>query len=252
MLVPLAAAADLVEKKAEAHWHLTPAGRTASETGQFWQHGRARRTFHFRAGQPPHFLRLVDSPCLPILPPSDRSFDPAVLQSCAERPEEWKRRHGFPSDVEAVVTSRTGDLRVPAWERVIFDAAEELPVFLAVIPGGDNGVGEQLQGFVIHPRIGLTVEPIFSLGPGWREIFPEVEAGQPPEAWRDAWRRWCRTHQVAAEDGESMEIVASDTIVRVRGSASLIETFRPATETWLLAGAGDLRLGRTRLEMVAV
>jgi DNA-binding MarR family transcriptional regulator len=250
LLLPLASA-GLVEQQADAHWLLTPKGRTASATGQMWHHGRERRAFHFRDGQPPHFLRLVDPPCLPMVPPPDWSFDAALLQACADRPDEWKRQHGFPSDVEGVVTSRTDDIRVPAWKHVILDSAEELPVLLAVIPGGDNGVGERLVGFVIHPQVGLVAESVFSLGPGWPEVFPEVEAGQKPEAWWDSWRRWCRTHQVADEDGKSVEIHASDTIVRMRGSASLIENLRPATETWLLAGEGDLRQA-ARLEMVVI
>jgi hypothetical protein len=186
-----------------------------------------------------------------MAPPPDWSLDAALLQACAERPDDWKRRHGFPSDVESVVTFRTGELRVPVWERVILDAAEELPVLVAMISGGDNGVGEHLLGYVIHPRIGLAATPVFSLGPGWPEVFPEVAAGQPQAAWRDTWRRWCRGHQIADEDAERVEIVASDTSVRVSGAASLIEPLRPATETWLVAGEGDLRQA-ARLEMVAI
>jgi hypothetical protein len=250
LLVPLASA-RLVEQQTDARWHLTSVGRTASATGQFRKRTRQRRTFHFRDGQPPHFLHLVTPPCLPIVPPPDWSLDAALLQACADRPDEWKRRHGFPSDVESVITFRTDDLRVPAWERVILDAAEELPVLLALIPGGDNGVGEHLLGFVIHPRFGLTATPVFALGPGWSEVFPEVAVGQTPEAWRDAWRQWYRFHQNADEEGERVEIVASDTIVRVSGAASLIENLRPATDTWLLAGVGDLRQA-ARLEMVAL
>ncbi len=250
LLVPLAVA-GLVEQKGEASWLLTPAGRAASATRQFRQHGRERRAFHFRDGQPAHFLRLVDPPCLPIVPPPGWSFDAALLQTCAERPDEWKRQHGFPSDVVGVVTTRTDDVRVAAWERVILDSAEELPVLLTLVLGGDNGIGEHLLGFVVHPRLGLTTEPVFSVGPGWREVFPEVEADQPPEAWRDSWRQWCRTHQIADENVESVEIVSNDTIVRVRGSASLMERLRPATETWLLAGEGDLRQ-TARLELIAI
>jgi hypothetical protein len=245
--------AGLAEADAAGAWRLTAAGRQAQAAGRLSRPGHERRAFHFRDGERPGFVPLPPGPCHTILTPDGWRFDYGRLNDCVGRPPEWKRRHGFPEDVRAVLTAdEPGE--PPAWRRVIVDQAEHLVLTLVVSAEGGGG---QLYGFAVEPR-GWTLErqrPRLRLGPGWAEVFPEAAADPPPEAWRGAWRTWCQGHGLAPGEADACTLGREGVLLRVRGPREVLGRLpspngaAPREDVWLLAGEGHVRTA-ARVDLV--
>ena len=98
--------ADGLIESAGGGWRLTERGRRALDAGAYTASVEERRAFTFveegDPNSPPRFVAL-HGPAVALPPPPDWRFDPAALAACVRRPPEWKERHGFPADVEAVV-----------------------------------------------------------------------------------------------------------------------------------------------------
>jgi hypothetical protein len=224
-------------------WALTEAGRGAVATGTYTRPGQERRTFYFvdqrDTNRPAHFLHLA-RPALPYAAPAaDFSFDPDWLQECVRQPAEWKRRHQFPADVGAVAMTRPA---APAWREVILDRPEHLPV--AVIRAGAGVTGFQAQPEDWKLR---GDEPVFTLGEGWHEVFPELAQELAPELWRAAWQAWCRQRSLPPAETDGCPLYRRDYHLEVMAPKLLYERFKATRsdvlhgETWLLAGTGRSR-----------
>ncbi len=223
------AADGLAEADGGGRWRPTEAG----------QNGRAasleRRRFHFldrsAAGLPPHFVALTAS-AVPYAAPPAWSFDPALLLACVARPPEWKRRHGFPSEVQAVVTQGDAASR---WRGVVVDRAEQVTAALALVREAEDGSGERLLAYAVDSGV-----PILTAGAGWREVFPDLTDEASDEAWRDAWRAWCATRGVSAEECASCAVRREGHRLHVTAPGRLRDVVREE-ETWLLVGSGSVR-----------
>ncbi len=243
------AAAGLAETDAAGCWRITATGRSVVEGGESHLTGFERRAFHFRDIPPGAFVPLDLAHCSAVASPAGWAFDPAALRHCIGHAPDWKRRHGFPAEVRAVLTPNApeGPGEPPAWQRVILDRAEHLVLALAVIPG-DAEEGE-LRGFAVEPRGWLLggSRPILSMGPGWPESFPELALGPPPEAWRGSWRTWCQNHGVPAAEAEACTLNRDGPLLRVAAPGELRQRLHSANgeasrdEVWLLAGEGKMR-----------
>jgi hypothetical protein len=232
------ARAGLAEVDAAGAWQVTPAGREAMACGRLARRGYERRAFHFRDALQPGFVPLMSAACHQVSAPDQWRFTPARLQDCVAQPAEWKRRHGFPEDVGAVLTSDSPG-EPPAWQRIMVDRAEHLVLLLAV---SGEGRAERLSGFAVEPR-GWVLEysrPILRLGPDWPEVFPEAAAEPSPEAWRGAWRICCQGHGVAAADADACSLAREGALLRVRGPGEVLRRL-PREDLWILAGEGMMR-----------
>jgi hypothetical protein len=233
--------AGLVRREPDA-WALTDAGHQALPDGGYTARGRERRAFHFAdvPGGAPHFLPLTQT-AGPADVANSWSFDPAVLAETIRRPAEWKRRFGFPADVEALVAADA-----ERWRPVVLDRAEHAP--LAVIETGAEG-GPALLGFLVRPdHWALQREPVaLSLGEGWDEALPEFAEVSSPQAWRGAWLGWCQSRQPPLADAGACSVKYAACKVQVGAPKALVERLKAARsevlrgETWLELGAGRTR-----------
>lgn len=207
-----------------------------------WQAVEAarRQRFHFvdRSAwrRPPHFLRLTVSALAAAVPPEEWSFDPALLETCIRQSRDWKKRHQFPEEAEAVLTPRSLDGEA-AWRGVVVDRAEEAVLLLAL---GRADEQERLVGWTLDEDGAPTPAPLLELGPEWREVWPDLSEETPADAWRPAWQAWYRSF-VAPEGTEGLW--------RLEREGGVLRAVAPAgagkacewPETWLLAGDGPLR-----------
>jgi hypothetical protein len=174
-------AAGLVRRDGD-RFVLTPHGGQALAAGAGTRLASERRRFSFVLPGP-HYVPWLVPPG-----PHDPALDVADARWVADsvaRPAEWKRRVGFPEDVEAVELP-AADLRpAAAWGRVAVARSERVPVVLAVTESG------AVAGFVPDAGGRLTVDaPAVRLAERWDEPFPELAAGasEPVEDVGDGWR----------------------------------------------------------------
>jgi hypothetical protein len=178
-------AAGLV-RRAEAIYTLTAAGTEAIATGTYARPDRERRRFTFVdvPGGAPHFLLWRPRPG-PAGPAS--GVDVRLLAECVDRPADWKRTYGFPTDVTGVEIADPTLPAAEAWRRVVVVRTERVPVALAVVGPADGP--ERLVGFVVVNDALAATEPAVELDAGWQAPFPELAADPAPgpEA-SDGWR----------------------------------------------------------------
>ena len=216
---------------------LTGLGRLALDAGAYTAPVEERRAFTFLDGdgRPPCYLALHGH-AAPLAPPPGWRFDAAALGECVRRPDEWKARHGFPEDVEAFLAPAEAP---DDWRRVILDRPEK--ILIVFIPSDEAGAPAWL-GFAVRAEdwVLQTKAPAVTLG-GPEEALPELGGEPVPEAWRDAWRIWCRQRGLPAVDAVRVE-PADDHVRAVVPRPFREQLAGERTDTWLLAGAGRVRV----------
>lgn len=241
-------------------WTLTDRGCEAADRGEFSLPARERRVFHFiepwdpaatRTEQSPQFV-AIERPVGTALPELiGWDFDPILLTEALSRPPEWKQRHGFPLEVEEVLTENVAN-DSQAWQRVILDQREHLVAVFALVraTAADAGASEtQVLGFSARPE-GWTLDASqasFILRAGWNEVFPNLVLEPPLEAWKQAWKAWCQPRSLPPRDVEACQLERDKHCLRIVAPRSLVDRLRAARsdafkgEAWLLAGTGSLR-----------
>src|SRR5205814_3070039 len=120
----------------------------------------------------PHYLNLNGHSPTPSSAEEGWRFDPGALRESVDRPEDWKRRYGFPQEVRAVVAPGAEEA-APAWQEVIVDRPERLLTEMTPVAGEG---GERLLGFAARQEgwVLQTAEPAFVVRERWHELFPEL------------------------------------------------------------------------------
>jgi hypothetical protein len=257
-------AEGMVQAAPDGTWTVTALGRHALDRKEFPRATRERRSFHFvestaenSAARPaPQFLPLHNSSGIPWPAAEGRDFDVRALAACVARAPEWKRKHGFPLDVQEVLLlpeeggekgteppARGGAL----WERVILDRPERVLAVLVLTTCPEGG--PQLVGLPVR-QDGWVLQagtPLFNLGEGWQEVFPDLAEEPSPEVWRQAWRAWCEPRGLPAGEVNACTLERQGERLRVTAPPSLVERLRVTRsdalrgEAWLLAGEGPVR-----------
>lgn len=244
----------LLHRNGAGLWQMTGAGHRALETGAFPDSGEERRTFVFvdnsTRGLPPTFLPLK-RPLQPVLPPVSAevtaySFSVSHLEACIAQPAEWKMRHRFPADVEALLLPGIDDGTALDWRRVVFDAVTpQWFVFLDTAPAKD---GSSLLGFAVRPEDwSLDPKPLLALTKIEQEASLDLFHEPTAQLWRQAWREWANPRGLSPADVEACRLERVDHRLLVQVSPRAIERLRAARsdalkqETWLLAGEGPTR-----------
>jgi hypothetical protein len=230
----------------EGGLELTDAARSAVLTGTFTEPRSERRAFYFvdqrETNQPAQFLHLA-RPAAPVaLPGSDFAFDPNWLETCLQRPLEWKRDHQFPLDVEAFIAFTSSQIPTEhAWQAIVLDRPEQLQ---SVVIRTANGI----EGFQVQPEDWkLRADPVFVLNRDWETVLPELQNGPSPESWQTAWQAWCRQRSLPPSETDTCEIKQQDYRLVVRVPKRLLERLRASRSdvlhgnTWLLGGTGRTR-----------
>jgi hypothetical protein len=162
------------------------------------------------------------------------------------RAAEWKERYGFPTEVSAVF-GPAPEAEATAWRQVIVDRPERLLAVLVRV--GNAGGPDRLLGFAARQE-GWVLQadaPAFAVAGRWDELFPELSAGPPAEAWREAWLAWCQPRGIPGAEAAACGLELRDERLLVRAPARLIERLQAARsdaikgEAWLLAGEGAIR-----------
>jgi hypothetical protein len=244
------------------NWTLTALGRQALDDREYPQVRYERRSFHFidqRADTAEthrlQFLDLHNSSDIPWPAAEGLQFDVRLLQGCLRQPEDWKRKHGFPLDAQEILAleaDSAGSLTAapeqpPSWRRVVVDRPERILALLLVgqAPEGSS----QLRALAIRQDgwILQSTTPLFTLGPGWQEVFPELTIEAGLDAWRQAWRTWCEPRGIPTGEISACLLERQAERLRVLAPYHLVERLRAARsdalkgETWLLAGEGAIR-----------
>jgi hypothetical protein len=130
---------------------------------------------------------------------------------------------------------------------VILDRPAHLGALVALVE--EEGRGERLLGFAVQ-QDGWALRatsPTFALGAGWRDLFPQLAAEVPLDAWRQAWRAWCQPRSLPPAEVEACTLERQDYRLRITAPRRLVERLRTARsdalkgEAWLLAGTGGVR-----------
>jgi hypothetical protein len=227
-------------------WALTDTGREALTTGGYTRRAEERRAFLFvdNPGGAPQYVPLTQTGGTAGDVGESWTFSPAVLQECVRHPAEWKQRVGFPTDVEAVIVEpRDG------WRHVILDRADHAPL-LFVETTGDGG-GSALVAYLVRDNWSLQREPpVLMLGDGWQDLLPDFAESLSAEAWREAWRAWCQSRQLPADEVAACQIDHADCKLHVKAPKALVEHLK-ATRSDVLRGDAWLTLGTVRTRAVA-
>jgi hypothetical protein len=241
---------------------LTPAGRQAQHEGTV--PSATRRAFHFLDRSdcelPPHFVPLDDSRAAPLPPPPGWQFDPGLLRECAHRPGPWKACFRFPADVRDVLLGGAGAADgTPEWQGVVLDRPEHLhALFLELAAAEKASSATRLIAYSVAPQDWSLRRDrtVLELREAWAEVFPDLAAGPPPEAWRQAWRAWCQPRGVPPADAEACRLEPARVLLRVHAPRKLVDRLRAArsdavkNEAWLQAGTGPAR-ALARIELHA-
>src|SRR5262249_57065738 len=104
-------------------WAITTVGRQTMERGEYPRIVQERRSFYFLAGEksnsPPTFLKLTEPLTVPWQSGDDWHFDVRILESCIARNEDWKKRHGFPLDVQRLLGHSMSATSSPSWQEIV-------------------------------------------------------------------------------------------------------------------------------------
>jgi hypothetical protein len=161
---------------------VTPRGERALTAGTYPHPTCERRRFTFLIPGP-HYLPWLAAPG-----PHDASMALAEIEwlvECVSRPAEWKRRAGFPEDVETIEPPAADLPPTAAWRRVAVVRSERVAVVLAM-PGAGA-----LHAFVPDSAGGLHADaPALRMADGWGEPFLELAAHNQSagEDVGDGWR----------------------------------------------------------------
>jgi hypothetical protein len=234
---------------------VTEAGRLGRSRGSYPSDRYERATFYFLASSTPEreptFIRLGLQP-RPAWPAgSEWNFNVAHLEACVRQPADWKARRAFPKEVVEVLGTPSpaspGTRAVPEWRRTIIDYPERLSAVLILAPAAEGreqclAFEFQQQGWHLHAE-----QPVFTLGPDWSEVLPELLDEIPLEWWRESWRAWLHSRGLTDADVESCRLERSACRLRIAVPPALMDRIRavvrPAVQgdIWLLAGEGRFR-----------
>ena len=223
-------------------WTLTEQGRQALERGEFAASVNERRSFYFLAGASPRYLPLRPLATGPWPAGDDWTFALSVLAAWFDQPAEQKRRHGFPLDLERLITPAAAADAAPAWQRVVFDRPERLTAVLLPRAAGLAAFAFRPDGWQL-----LTAEPVLELGDHWPEVFPEMAGPASPADVQDAWRQWCQARNIGGSSSEVGDLHLEGHYLNVGAAPKLLERLRAGRgealreESWVLVGAGPLR-----------
>ena len=238
--------ADGLVETAGGAWRLTELGRSVLDSGAYTASTEERRVFTFTEEDEPDrvaaFLPL-QGPAIALAAPPGWRFDPAALEACVGRSEQWKTRHGFPTDVTAVVAPPGPEVRAADWRRVMLDRPAQ--ILLVCIPSEDAPAA--WLGFAVRAEDWAlqTASPALTLPreEGQGEALPDLAVEPSPEAWGEAWRRWRQGRGLSDADAAACRVEPLTDRVRVVAPRGLVERLGgDRNEAWLLAGAGRIRV----------
>ena len=207
-----------------------------------------RQTFRLLADSN-RFVPL-NVPGTPTDLPDDARPAMAALRDCLAQPADWKKRHGFPDDLKAILDLDTdSDPPIPIWKRVPIERGERHT--LALIQTSPTRVlafPVRLDGSVAGKTPCLDLE--FAVAAETLGL-----ADPEPGAWRASWRDWCQlVRGVNPAEVDNCGFERVNHVLRVKVPPELMEQLKVArpevfkSEAWLLAGEARCRAA-CRLEL---
>jgi hypothetical protein len=241
----------LARREAEDLWAPTPLGRQALERGDYAKTSHERRALYFldsgRPGQAPVYLDLKHASTVPAPVPDGWRFDPGLLEACLRQPPEWKRQHGFPTDVEPAPGVGPEASPEASWRRVVVDRPERQLAALVRVTGDGGaesvlGFAARQEGWALH-----SAEPAFRLRDEARAALPELAEEPPLDVWQRAWQSWCQPRGLSPAETGACPLERHGYRLRVQATPRVAERLRATRsdalrgDAWLLAGAGRVQ-----------
>ncbi len=248
----------LVQQEGTAGWTLTPLGRQGLMQGEVPAAVLERRVFPFLERladsgarvQEPHFFQLAEGSGVAWTADDSHRLDVNLIYACVAQAETWKRRFGFPLEVQALFPPEgpeVGPSRLgPApetWRRVVVDRPERQLVVVVhprAAPGEVRVFGARQEGWVLYADtpLGIAAE-------GGPDLFPALE--RPVDPWPAAWLNWGQQRGFSADELNACRLDLAGECLRLHPPGSLADRLHAARheilkgDTWLLAGEGWLR-----------
>jgi hypothetical protein len=257
-------AAEIAESGMPSSWAATAAAVRARQQGQVSANVTERRVLSFMENDSSPrrvlFTNLMEDSARLLLPAPPSLGEPcpfelSSLESCIGQSSAWKKRRGFPAEVQRIV-SNLDDHPSPAaekehWQRVAVDRVERLFVVMLREAGGLHAFAVRRQGWVLQ-----AARPCFSLDDGdWEEFFTELATGTSLDSWRLAWLNWGRSRNWPVGELDECSLECDGICVRAVVGRELMDRVRSARgdplkgENWLVTGTGSLR-ACAKLEIV--
>jgi hypothetical protein len=225
------AASGLVAVESESTYCITEAGRSTLQTGQVIRRIPARRIFRFLhpamnyvAVHDPKGNLLIE--VSPSHAPSPWEFSPDVLRHVIAQSADWKRRHGFPTNVADVITEPLspeatepvnpgpGLANAPAdsslgqatqLQHVVVDKAQV--VTCALVMRQIAADVAELSGYPVsgHGNLIRGIQPLFSLHDllEAEQAFPTLLKPPTPQEVKAGWLTLAARHMLPeAEQAE--------------------------------------------------
>jgi len=244
-------------------WLPTELGRQAQQQGAYRQPAIERGAFYFLERErlvdsanpdAPLFIHLATAATTSWPAREDWKFNTDWLLQCLRQPLEWKRRHGFPPEVEEILTpaaAKSEETGLAAWQRVILDQPERLVA--VIVQAADQAGGNRLLGFAVQPKgWGLSpATPTFDLPLGLTGLFPASVAEPPLERWRQIWQVWAQNNNLTTSELEACGLERRDHRLRVSTSRAVLDRLR-ATKSEALRGEAWVLAGEERVRVAAV
>jgi hypothetical protein len=236
-------AAGLVHAEKD-DWTLTNSGHAALASGSYSRHSDERRVFFFvdNAEAAPQYIPLRQTAGPLADAGNSWRFAPTILSDCFQRDAKWKKRVGFPPEVESFAAETPA-----SWRQVLFDRAEHSPLLLVETAVAEGG--SALVGYLVRcDNWTLQREsPSLVLGEGWQELLPDFAEGLLPQNWHTAWQAWCQSRQLSSADAAACVVEYASCKLHVKAPKAFIERLKGQRnevlrgDTWLTVGAGRTR-----------
>ncbi len=236
---------NLIARANDNCWAITERGKLAVDRQSVPVHSTERQVLPFverldQAGQrvgPPLFLAIGNGPRADWIVDDAHSFDSGILQTCIKESNEWKAMTRFPTEIE-----RFGIDAATDWQRVIVDHPERMMTVFLTTEQELLGFAIKVEGWSLNERSPVLRLPSAAL-PGLSALLTEPT----DEAWRDAWRAWCKQRSLPANEVEACKVALASARVEIQAPPRLVQRLQAANnellkgDAWLLVGEGYIR-----------
>ena len=249
--------AKLDEKKAVVRngqeWALTDLGMQARRNNSLPGRRVERRSFWFVADLEDAASQAFLTPAIPgaFEPVESNRFNRGSLEALlvsAERKPEWKKRRGFPLDVESIVAPdpAQGAIDLSAWEKLVIVHPYRLQAALITYTRDSGAQAVAAFSYQEHGWA-LAAAPVFDVEAGWNELFPTLKLDPDEDVLTDAWRRWLAQRGLTDQTLDHYQLIRHAERVGVVPPADFPDVLGAPRgdlargEAWLILQEGPLR-----------
>jgi hypothetical protein len=190
-------------------WTLTETGNESRHNDLLPGSRTERRSFWFLSDsdnpEARSFVTILNTTGFQALdksPLSRRSFEALVLS--VSQDSEWKRRRGFPGDVESILAPESTTASAASnleWEKIVVVYPHSLQVAIITYQRQSGEMGLAIFPYQEHGW-SLAARPVIELNAAWDEVFPALPLEPTADLIDEAWRKWLGQRGMSAAAGQ--------------------------------------------------